>query len=358
MAEQCIALCDFEGQSPDELSFVKGERITVLAKGGDAGFWEGFIEGPIPETLRPLYGSVSRSSSSSPSSAAKERSGRFPSCMVTSNMNPDREPVFVDKAMALYDYTPQDETEMAMTKGDILTVVRPHPTSPGWWVGVNESELARQGKPTNVAPMYAPGSATRRRGSTTEPGKVTGSVPVSAAGGIGGSAASSSTDLESKIFPCNFVTSRLVMALFPFQGRHAHELSFQVRDVILVHRRWNDGWWEGTLKGKRGIFPSNYTAPNVATLDLPFFCQRCKTVFPPSTWECRECARNEEIVKTMLQAVEDHVNHVGTSTKQDALGNAECDIFAYVDVDPKYGRGALLTMTDTLDKSTIGPRNS
>ena len=306
MAEQCVALCDYEGIE-GELTLNKGDRITVIAKGGDAGFWEGVVD----------------------AGTSRERQGFFPSCMVTSNMNPERAPVFLDKAMALYDYVPKDDLEMALTKGDVITVLRQHPSSPGWWMGYNETGLIRDGKQSTIAPAYVAGSGNKR-----DP------IPVER------------DEKDAKIFPSNFVTSKLVMALFPFQGRHSHELSFQVKDVILVHRRWNDGWWEGTLKGKRGIFPSNYTAPNVSTLQPPFFCTRCKTVYAPSSWECKECARNEEITKSMLQALEDHSNGVGSSTTEDA----QCDLFAYVDVDPKHGKGSLLTITDTLDKQTIGPK--
>jgi len=52
----------------------------------------------------------------------------------------------------------------------------------------------------------------------------------------------------------NVVTA---VALYPFQGQDASELTFQYNDEIIVHRQGGE-WWEGELNGKRGLFPSNY----------------------------------------------------------------------------------------------------
>jgi hypothetical protein len=38
------------------------------------------------------------------------------------------------------------------------------------------------------------------------------------------------------------------------------ELAFKTGDVITVLARDDEGWWEGELNGKRGLFPANYTS--------------------------------------------------------------------------------------------------
>ena len=38
------------------------------------------------------------------------------------------------------------------------------------------------------------------------------------------------------------------------------EIGLQVDDVVDVTGQPEDGWWEGVLKGKRGMFPSNFVA--------------------------------------------------------------------------------------------------
>ncbi|CAN9498235.1 unnamed protein product [Ophioblennius macclurei] len=50
----------------------------------------------------------------------------------------------------------------------------------------------------------------------------------------------------------------LVKARFPFQQTNEDELSFSKGDIISVNRQEDGGWWEGSLNGKTGWFPSNY----------------------------------------------------------------------------------------------------
>jgi len=47
-------------------------------------------------------------------------------------------------------------------------------------------------------------------------------------------------------------------ALFAYNATEADELSFQPGDVITITNKENEGWWEGTSKGRKGLFPSNY----------------------------------------------------------------------------------------------------
>ncbi|XP_061548750.1 rho guanine nucleotide exchange factor 7-like isoform X7 [Phycodurus eques] len=47
-------------------------------------------------------------------------------------------------------------------------------------------------------------------------------------------------------------------ARFPFQQTNEDELSFSKGDIINVSRQEEGGWWEGSLNGKTGWFPSNY----------------------------------------------------------------------------------------------------
>ncbi|XP_025964744.1 rho guanine nucleotide exchange factor 7 isoform X5 [Dromaius novaehollandiae] len=50
----------------------------------------------------------------------------------------------------------------------------------------------------------------------------------------------------------------VVRAKFNFQQTNEDELSFSKGDIIHVTRVEEGGWWEGTLNGKTGWFPSNY----------------------------------------------------------------------------------------------------
>ncbi|KAM7445578.1 Rho guanine nucleotide exchange factor6 [Porites harrisoni] len=50
----------------------------------------------------------------------------------------------------------------------------------------------------------------------------------------------------------------LVKAAFPFNGQDEDELCFERGDILEVTKVVDGGWWEGTLNGIVGWFPSNY----------------------------------------------------------------------------------------------------
>ncbi|XP_052105073.1 rho guanine nucleotide exchange factor 7-like isoform X7 [Mytilus californianus] len=50
-----------------------------------------------------------------------------------------------------------------------------------------------------------------------------------------------------------------VKALHNFSGSNNDELCFSKGDIITVTQMVEGGWWEGTLNGKTGWFPNNYT---------------------------------------------------------------------------------------------------
>ncbi|XP_072292965.1 rho guanine nucleotide exchange factor 6 isoform X2 [Eucyclogobius newberryi] len=60
----------------------------------------------------------------------------------------------------------------------------------------------------------------------------------------------------------------LVKARFNFKQNNEDELSFSKGEVILVLRQEEGGWWEGTLNGRTGWFPSNYVR-EVKTCEKP-----------------------------------------------------------------------------------------
>ena len=50
----------------------------------------------------------------------------------------------------------------------------------------------------------------------------------------------------------------MVKARFNFKQNNEDELSFNKGDLIHVTRQEDGGWWEGSLSGRTGWFPSNY----------------------------------------------------------------------------------------------------
>ena len=50
-----------------------------------------------------------------------------------------------------------------------------------------------------------------------------------------------------------------MIAIFDNEPDDADELAFKVGDRITVLKKDNSGWWTGSVNGKTGMFPSNYT---------------------------------------------------------------------------------------------------
>uniref|UniRef100_A0A1I8AQ44 SH3 domain-containing protein n=1 Tax=Steinernema glaseri TaxID=37863 RepID=A0A1I8AQ44_9BILA len=50
----------------------------------------------------------------------------------------------------------------------------------------------------------------------------------------------------------------VAVAKYPFAGRNNDELSFGKNEVITITQQLDGGWWEGTLNGVTGWFPSNH----------------------------------------------------------------------------------------------------
>ncbi|XP_053545022.1 GRB2-related adapter protein 2 [Bombina bombina] len=53
---------------------------------------------------------------------------------------------------------------------------------------------------------------------------------------------------------------QLVQALYDFQAMESDELGFQSSDIIEVLDSSDSSWWMGRLRGRIGLFPSNYVA--------------------------------------------------------------------------------------------------
>ena len=58
-----------------------------------------------------------------------------------------------------------------------------------------------------------------------------------------------------------FVSFSLVIGLYDYEKTRDDELSFAEGSVIYVTKVNDDGWYEGILDGKRGLFPGNYVQP-------------------------------------------------------------------------------------------------
>ncbi|XP_013211134.1 nostrin isoform X2 [Microtus ochrogaster] len=54
------------------------------------------------------------------------------------------------------------------------------------------------------------------------------------------------------------VSNNLCKALYTFQARQDDELNLEKGDIVTLHEKKEEGWWFGSLNGKKGHFPAAY----------------------------------------------------------------------------------------------------
>uniref|UniRef100_A0A3Q4ABC2 Osteoclast-stimulating factor 1 n=1 Tax=Mola mola TaxID=94237 RepID=A0A3Q4ABC2_MOLML len=94
---------------------------------------------------------------------------------------------------------------------------------------------------------------------------------------------------------------QMVKARFNFKQTNEDELSFNKGDVILVTRHEEGGWWEGTLNGKIGWFPSNYVRE----------VKPCKPVSPKGT-QLTKNYYSVQVVQDILEHEREFVKELQT----------------------------------------------
>ncbi|KAK9737844.1 RhoGEF domain [Popillia japonica] len=88
----------------------------------------------------------------------------------------------------------------------------------------------------------------------------------------------------------------VVQAIYSFKGTNNDELCFKKGEIITVTQKEDGGWWEGTLGGKTGWFPSNYV---VECKDVP--------VVSPITPISQQKQYQEVVIKDLVDSEKAHV---------------------------------------------------
>uniref|UniRef100_A0A672PF19 Rho guanine nucleotide exchange factor 7-like n=1 Tax=Sinocyclocheilus grahami TaxID=75366 RepID=A0A672PF19_SINGR len=133
----------------------------------------------------------------------------------------------------------------------------------------------------------------------------------------------------------------LVKARFNFQQTNEDELSFDKGDIIQVTRQEEGGWWEGSLNGKTGWFPSNYVkeikgsdkpvSPKSGTLKSPpkafettNFCKTYYNVVVQNIvqTETEYCKELQTLLSTYLRALQP-TDRLSMSDISHIMGNLE-----------------------------------
>ncbi|XP_005932212.1 SH3 domain-containing kinase-binding protein 1 isoform X1 [Haplochromis burtoni] len=158
------------------------------------------------------------------------------------------------EAVVEFDYEAQQDDELSLTAGDIIVNIRRD--EGGWW----EGELGgRRGLfPDNfVREIKKEGKRDGGQASTIRPDLANGSAsPV----------------LDSTVRPGRKgeqIRKRRCKAAFSYVPQHEDELELKIGDVIEIIAEVEEGWWEGVLNGKTGMFPSNFTKEILTDSETP-----------------------------------------------------------------------------------------
>ncbi|GFO47281.1 Sh3 domain-containing kinase-binding protein 1-like [Plakobranchus ocellatus] len=146
------------------------------------------------------------------------------------------------EAVVEYEYIAEQEDELTLKVGDIITGVQT--AEGGWW----EGELnGKKGMfPENFVKLVKrrdkeeKQKATQRKSVRVLAEKFKDGIPMGGAP------------------PKKKEKKKLCKVLFEYKKENDDELDLAVGDLVEFHKQVEEGWWEGTLKGKHGVFPSNF----------------------------------------------------------------------------------------------------
>ncbi|XP_009998356.1 PREDICTED: dynamin-binding protein [Chaetura pelagica] len=213
---------DFTSQEPGSLSLQRGD--LVILGGSLASSW---LQG------RSSWGSKGFF----PSSCVRELCLSVRSRQLSQTALLEVPAYSLGQARALMDLSAQLEEELDFREGDVINIIGV--PEPGWFEG--ELRGCRGIFPEGFVELLTP---LRAPGTTVDP-EPTGTCDTN------GMVEISPKEEEEP-------GSTYGVALYQFQALEPKELDFDVGDRIRIVGVLEDGWLEGELRGKRGIFPHRF----------------------------------------------------------------------------------------------------
>ncbi|KXJ79398.1 hypothetical protein RP20_CCG001092, partial [Aedes albopictus] len=128
---------------------------------------------------------------------------------------------FAVSAIVEYDYTAKESDELTLKRGATITNIKIQPG--GWWEGTLMSTGRTGMFPDNFVRVLEPDDKN----------------PVV---------------LRDKTAAQN----RRCKVIYSYQENKPDELTLAVGDIVEIFEEVEEGWWKGKLKGKIGVFPSNF----------------------------------------------------------------------------------------------------
>ncbi|KAI9492598.1 hypothetical protein BDB00DRAFT_827311 [Zychaea mexicana] len=173
------------------------------------------------------------------------------------------------KVCALYDYNAQSSDELSITEGEELKIIGSEDDGENGWLKVSRGSHVGF-VPANYITFDQSSSPPLSHKSNNDKSNIsdedevmsnakTPSPPVQQQQQpVPIQAAPVSPPLDTQSPPPSPPTCDYVTALYDFEAVNNDELNLHEGDKIMVIKKDDSGWWEGTVNGRSGVFPANY----------------------------------------------------------------------------------------------------
>ncbi|XP_042718855.1 dynamin-binding protein isoform X5 [Lagopus leucura] len=223
-----VCTSNFTSQEPGSLSLQRGD--LVILGGSLASSW---LQG------RSSWGSKGFF----PSSCVRELCLSVRSHQLSHNSLLEMPAYSLGQARALMGLSAQLEEELDFREGDVINIVGI--PEPGWFEGELRGHrgIFPEGFVELLTPLRAAGTSEDQEPARTC--DTNGTVPTK-------------QEEDGREDERQEPGSTYGVALYRFQALESEELDFEVGDRIRIVGILEDGWLEGELRGKRGIFPHRF----------------------------------------------------------------------------------------------------
>ncbi|XP_072022602.1 SH3 domain-containing kinase-binding protein 1-like [Amphiura filiformis] len=151
------------------------------------------------------------------------------------------------EAVVEYDYDAVNPDELSLKEGEIITNI--NMLEEGWWEG--ELNGKRGMFPDNFVKVIKEDKVKKNSKTRAAP-----APPVN--GDTAGLHISQESAEVVKRESTGAKRKFRAKVAFSYHPENEDELDLEVDDIIEVTGQPEDGWWEGMLKGHKGVFPSNF----------------------------------------------------------------------------------------------------
>ncbi|XP_065779162.1 dynamin-binding protein isoform X3 [Muntiacus reevesi] len=234
------------------------------------------------------------------------------------------------QARALMGLSAQLDEELDFREGDVITIIGI--PEPGWFEG--ELEGRRGIFPEGFVELLGP---LRTVDESVSSGNCD--------DGISNGEVDTSTGEEKEAEEDSEQPGTYGIALYRFQALEPNELDFEVGDKIRILGTLEDGWLEGSLKGRTGIFPYRFVklCPQTRveeTMDLPQ--ESDLTNIPDTPLDCLENSleaegKRHEFHEYTAEKSNCVVSETSTSTLEHLTSECEENKQSHWDTDPSGG---------------------